>query len=130
MVVFPAPLGPIMAKISPSSTLMSTALTAVRPPNRLVSARVSSSGMVSLRRTAKVRHRLLAGSELQFDLSLGARDQSLRSDQHDDHEDHSEDQDARLLHVFRHVDVVQEADVERLGGAGNPARQLDEYVRL
>src|SRR6267378_7036940 len=130
MVVFPAPFGPIMAKISPSSTLMSTALTAVSPPNRLVSPRVSSSGIVALCRTAKVRHRLLDCSLLQLDLSLGAWNQSLRSDQHDDHQDHAEDQNARPLHVAGHVDVVQETDVERLGGAGNPTWQLDEDVRL
>ena len=32
-VVFPAPLGPMMLKISPSSTWKSTASTARRPPN-------------------------------------------------------------------------------------------------
>src|SRR6266568_6949944 len=112
MVVFPAPLGPIMAKISPSSTLMSTVLTAVRPPNRLVSPRVSRSGMVALGRTAQVRHRLLGGAKLQFDFSLGTRDQPLWSQQHDDHQDHPEDQNARSLDIAGDVDVVQETDVE------------------
>src|SRR2546428_1961538 len=123
MVVLPAPFGPIMAKISPCSTLRSTPSTATSPPNRLVSPRVSRRGIVALCRTAKVRHRLLGGAELQFDFSLGARDQTLRSQEHDDHEDHPEDQNARPLHVPSHVDVVQEADVQRLGGAGNPAWQ-------
>jgi hypothetical protein len=37
MVLLPEPLGPIRPRISPSSTSKDTALTAVKPPNRLVS---------------------------------------------------------------------------------------------
>jgi hypothetical protein len=35
-VVLPAPLGPMTLTIEPSSSVKSSALTAVRPPNRLV----------------------------------------------------------------------------------------------
>src|SRR5205807_9785702 len=46
-VLFPAPFGPIMLRISPRLTLKLTWSTAVRPPNRFVSARVSSTTVPS-----------------------------------------------------------------------------------
>src|SRR6266480_4326343 len=43
-VLLPAPLGPMMARISPRLTSKSTELSAVRPPNRTVSASVRRIG--------------------------------------------------------------------------------------
>src|SRR5437763_17059935 len=43
-VVFPAPFGPMTAWISPDITVSATSLAATRPPKRLVSPDVSSSG--------------------------------------------------------------------------------------
>src|SRR5215831_15240617 len=41
VVVLPDPLGPMRPRTSPASTLRARSSTATRPPNRLVSARVS-----------------------------------------------------------------------------------------
>src|SRR2546430_1778589 len=46
-VLFPAPFGPIMLRISPRLTLKLTWSTAVSPPNRFVSACVSSTTVLS-----------------------------------------------------------------------------------
>src|SRR5215470_17048897 len=43
-VLLPAPLGPMMARTSPSLTEKSTPLSAVSPPNRIVSFSVRNSG--------------------------------------------------------------------------------------
>src|SRR5689334_9520749 len=43
-VVLPAPLGPMMASVSPCATSRSTPSVATRPPNRLRSPRTASSG--------------------------------------------------------------------------------------
>src|SRR5438552_8019734 len=40
----PAPLGPMMARTSPAGTAMLTSLSAVRPPNRMLSPSVRSRG--------------------------------------------------------------------------------------
>src|SRR5215510_2250151 len=44
----PAPLGPMIPRISPRGTEMLTLLTAARPPNRTVRASVFSSGVDSV----------------------------------------------------------------------------------
>ncbi len=44
IVLLPDPLGPIRPRISPSSTLNETLLTAVKPPKRLTSPLTSSTG--------------------------------------------------------------------------------------
>src|SRR4051794_23673090 len=46
-VVLPAPFGPITEWMRPGSTARSTALTAVRPPNRMVRFRTSRIGVVT-----------------------------------------------------------------------------------
>ena len=43
-VLFPAPLGPMMLRISPSFTVKETSSTAVNPPNRFVIPSTSSKG--------------------------------------------------------------------------------------
>src|SRR5690606_11456828 len=58
-VVLPAPLGPMMLKISPSWTTKSTSSTARRPPNSMVSPLTSSRAMAS---TSRGRRRHLARS--------------------------------------------------------------------
>ena len=46
-VLLPAPFGPMMARISPRRISRLTLLSAVRPPKRMVSASVRSTGAVS-----------------------------------------------------------------------------------
>ena len=48
-VVLPAPLGPMMLTSSPSFTSRSTVFTAVRPPKRRVSPRISRSALIPCR---------------------------------------------------------------------------------
>src|SRR5690606_13135817 len=55
--VLPAPLGPMMLRISPSWTWKSTLSTARRPPNSIVSPSTSSRAMAS---TSRGRRRHLA----------------------------------------------------------------------
>lgn len=66
---FPAPLGPMMARISPASTWKSTPLTARRPPNSRVRASVtrieSADAPPSVRRGVAGRYAFL--SMLQAD---------------------------------------------------------------
>src|SRR5690242_21268700 len=49
-VVFPAPFGPMRPTISRSPTAMARSATAVRPPKRIVTPRVSSKAMLLPRR--------------------------------------------------------------------------------
>src|SRR6266446_3165718 len=62
IVLLPEPFGPIRPRISPSSTLNETLLTAVKPPKRLTSPATSSTR--SLRRVGRV------GRQLQYRLAL------------------------------------------------------------
>ena len=74
-VVLPAPFGPMIDEM-PRSTAKSTAWSAVRPPNRLVTPRASKS------RPALMRHLALAAS---------GREDPLRAIDHHQHEDDAED---------------------------------------
>src|ERR1700682_1266298 len=118
-----------MAKISPCSTLMSTLLTATKPPKRLVSPRVSRIGIDFLGR-AQIGHGLIRGTTLQLHLALGARKQALRSQQHDAGQDDAEDQEVRALDVATDVELGQKVDVEGRRGAGDPPWQLNQDIRL
>src|SRR5437879_6716114 len=51
----PAPLGPMMARISPAGTAMLTSLSAVRPPNRMVSFSVRRRGAAPAPATGAAR---------------------------------------------------------------------------
>src|SRR5579864_7449978 len=46
-VVLPAPLGPMMKRISPSFIASETLLTALRPPKRLVTFSISRMGVIA-----------------------------------------------------------------------------------
>src|SRR3989449_8019821 len=51
----PAPLGPMMARISPAGTAMLTSLSAVRPPNRMVGFSVRRRGAAPAPATGAAR---------------------------------------------------------------------------
>src|SRR5215475_11796595 len=69
-VVFPAPFGPMMPTISPAPTTNETSVSALRPPNRLLTERTSRSGAIAL----------------CFPLSGAQADQAAREIDHDDHQ--------------------------------------------
>src|SRR6185312_13333361 len=73
-VVLPAPLGPMIASVSPSATSRSTPSVATRPPKRLRSPRTTSSGSA------------IAGAARQQAIEAAARvehDEDEQRSQHD-----------------------------------------------
>src|ERR1700716_1833750 len=112
-VVFPAPLGPIREKISPCRMSKLTSPTAVRPPKRLVTPATRSdtarSGLATLRPIAQVEDRLLDRALLKLLLADPAREQPLRSQQHDHHQDQSKDK------VVQANDLVMQPDPIAVG---------------
>src|SRR5882762_7259652 len=116
-VVLPAPFGPMIEEM-PRSTAKSTAWSAVRPPNRLVTPRASK------RCTALLRHLALAAA---------GREDSLRAVDHHQHEDDAEDHPL----VLRRLELggqVGEA-VAQHGHAGvlqlvEPEREALQHLKI
>src|SRR5438874_7359839 len=113
-VVLPAPFGPIRLTIVPSGIAKSTSFTATRPPNSLRRPWMMRRSATSARRVvergpvSRVVERLVVGAQLELALAARARDQALRSEEHDDDDD--DPVDARG--VERHVDVRAEVAVQ------------------
>src|ERR1017187_244235 len=107
-VVLPAPLGPIIERISRSATAKLRSETASSPPKRLLRLATSSSATSGDSLDGGQRLRLACGFELN--LPGAARQEAARSEQH--HQDQSGPiQDIR---VRRELDAGQRRDVERL----------------
>src|SRR3989442_6674107 len=99
MVVFPAPFGPIRAKISPSSMAKSTSDTARRPPKYFVTSCTSSSGMSDRPVLLHFEHRRLSDlAAPQLGRPAPARDDAPRPQDHDHHQGQPEQQEARVAH--------------------------------
>lgn len=96
-VVFPAPLGPMTPLICPPGTVRLTPLTALTPPNRRVSARVSSIPLTrSLLHPLRLRGlrgggRPDAAPPMDLQRPDAARQEPLRP--HDHHQDHDRPDD-------------------------------------
>src|SRR5215470_6742951 len=97
-VVFPAPLGPMIEAIRPSSSSKSTSFSAVRPPKRLQILRASTSAATS------------AVPELAH-APAGGEDALLPEDHHED-QDEAEDHALVLrgLELRRQVRQVESED--------------------
>src|SRR4029453_6926354 len=97
-VVLPAPFGPMIEAMCPSSSSKFTSLRAVRPPNRLVIPRASRSGATS--DVLELAHAALGGQD------------SLRTEDHHEHEDQAEDHALVLrgLELGRQVGQVEPED--------------------
>src|SRR4051812_40972203 len=97
-VVLPAPLGPMMALTLPCSMVVVTSLTAVRPPKRLVTLRISSTagscfGMTGGDgRTGGCLRTRAPGAPAQ----VRAHD-AVRQEDHQGHQDRAEHHEAVLL---------------------------------
>src|SRR4051812_40515479 len=123
-VVLPAPLGPMIDTIERSGTLKVTSLTAVRPPNCLVTFCASSasgpsrppgSSVVSVAAMSH-RHRddgLLALGFVELGLAPALRDQALWPHDHHDHQQEPVDRERDLRDVEVDLHVEQVADVRR-----------------
>src|SRR3954452_18185959 len=87
IVVLPAPLGPISPTISNSPTLTMTSRSACRPPKRMLTSRVSRTGIDALRTRARSHVETESSSLEPAPESCGDRSQPLRlEDQRDDGE--------------------------------------------
>src|SRR4030095_12073799 len=97
-VVLPAPFGPMMEAMCPSSSWKFTSLRAVRPPKRLVIARASRSGATSA--VLELAHAALGGQD------------ALRAEDHHEDEDEAEDHALVLggLELGRQVGQVEPED--------------------
>src|ERR1043166_7007607 len=78
----PAPLGPMMARISPAGTAMLTSLSAVRPPNRMVSFSVRRRGAAPAPATGAARS--ISVPVTLDELAGGRHDRLLFRDRLDD----------------------------------------------
>src|SRR5713226_9600411 len=79
-VVLPAPLGPMMEAMRPSSRMKSTLFSAISPPNRLVTPRASRSAVTSG-----------LGGLLELARAAARGQDALRREDHHEHEDEAED---------------------------------------
>src|SRR5262245_53168898 len=113
----PAPLGPMMARISPGSTVISTSSTATSAPNRRVRPLHSSSGTGSLLAAAVGRHLGWLGPEPPGQNPPDA----LRREHDEDDEDRAEDERPQigdLRQVMFEEDERDSAENRANQGAG------------
>src|SRR6266508_5126641 len=154
IVVLPAPLGPMMLRISPSLRTRSSPLTASKPPNCRVSPCISSMGRRSLRRPSreppeslhapydalwkKYRHRDQQETEEQQP-ELLEEPEHLRHDRHDEcaHDrarnrpgsaDHDEENPVQRDPEAR-VGGVEVGDIHSVQASGDPGDHPAEDER-
>src|SRR6266849_566361 len=131
IVVLPAPLGPMSANTSPSSTSKLTLSTATRPPKRLVTPltrRMADKSGLQLAGRGQ-RFVLLVPELLLADL---ARQQALRAQQHDPDEDQAEDDVLAPGHNLRNAGptvrgrLVEPVETERGGQGFDPQGRIGQ----
>src|SRR3954467_8097525 len=94
IVVLPAPLGPMSPTISNSPTLTLTSRSAWRPPKRMLTSRVSRTGIDALRARPRSHVKTEASALEPSPDRCGDRSEPLRlEDQRDDGEDARDDLD-------------------------------------
>src|SRR5438105_4720547 len=112
-VVLPAPFGPMMAAMLRSSSVKSTALTASKPPKRLVTSRASRIWL-----DAAVGGRLFG--LVQLGAALAAGEDPLGAKHHEQYERQTIDQELGAGQIHR----LQHRDSGRITEIVQPARGL------
>src|SRR5262245_10523647 len=97
-VVLPAPFGPMIEKIWPGPTDRSSRLTAVTPPNRMVSRSTVRSDIATSHEPSRPDRRS-PDPGLQLVLLPGLRQQPTRAEPHHHHENESEDEQSPATHL-------------------------------
>src|SRR5579864_216012 len=124
LVVFPAPLGPMSATVSPSFTENERSWTARRPPNRLLSPRITSASAIQgnplPERAPRAGRRRTRGAD---DAHIGLRD---RPEESGGPPEDDRDQDNRVQgQLDARVGAAAEPALEQRGGRLEQRRAED-----